>query len=146
MFKCTIHRNGWQQRKKFPQTSRSWSSPSVGGRLDGRRFQYENLEERDQHDDWRGGKTSWDWCSEQGQIPAREDMVARGCEEGHARPRLGERWTVELRGFFQRRTTAFKFSNICKSQTITLYLWEWNANIILRKIIYLSFHLSTYNE
>ena len=31
MFKCTIHRNGWQQRKKFPQTSRPWRGDWMGG-------------------------------------------------------------------------------------------------------------------
>ena len=158
MFKCTIHRNGWQQRKKFPQTTRSWSSPSVGGRLDGRRFQYENLEERDQHDDWRGenrlletGARSRDrfppvriWL--RGDVRGTSSVLLLLKQNWHARPRLGERWTVELKAFFQRRTTAFKFNNICKSQTITLYLWEWNANIILTKIVYLSFHLSICNE
>ena len=158
MFKCTIHRNGWQLRKKFPQTSRSWSSPSVGGDWMGGDFNMKI---------WRKGTntmTDEEWIEFLRLVLGAETDSrpwGYGCEgmwggtssvllllkqNWHARPRLGERWTVELKAFFQRRTTAFKFNNICKSQTITLYLWEWNANIILTKIVYLSFHLSICNE
>ena len=154
MFKCTIHRNGWQQSLRHrghgvrhPWGETGWAEISI----------------------WKsGGKGPTRW------LTRRKDFLrlvlgagtdsrpwGYGCEgmwggtssvllllkqNWHARPRLGERWTVELKAFFQRRTTAFKFNNICKSQTITLYLWEWNANIILTKIVYLSFHLSICNE
>ena len=155
MFKCTIHRNGWQQslRHRGHGVRHPWGGDWMGGDFNMKiwRKGTNTMTDEERIDFLRlvlgAGTDSRPWgygC--EGMWGGTSSVLLLLKQNWHARPRLGERWTVELRGFFQRRTTAFKFSNICKSQTITLYLWEWNANIILTKIIYLSFHLSIYNE